>query len=277
MPETVSDTPEVSRPDVVKSAALSPATDRPEKKQGIAWQPFDKAKIESKAYDKPLYLHFYGDGCLPCLMMDRDVFTKENVIAFLNQFFVSAKVHVGQQPSLSSQFGVSAIPTDIVFLPNGRQVSRRLGGLSSGQFLSYLRNVTAKIEQPSSPNRDKGVSADTPPLRSALPTKFDSLELPVDNKPNSESAVQTEWPVPESEVNSPVSTSEIENASPFTKTPYGRWLLDHPDILAPLLSDGTVSPPVQSIPTATKQPSSPNTGTVRQYNIRQPQRIFRRR
>lgn len=156
---------------------------------------------------------------------------------------------------------------------------------------------------------ESGVSADSlPPFVSASPTPLVIRASPIDNPHNDQIAecdIQTEQPVSESVSSLPEKAHEpsapqqelpvvppatVQNTSPLANTPYGRWLLGHPDILAPLLSDGSVRQEVQQsiaqvncptetcpAPPTTNQSPTPKISTTRQYSPRQPQRLFRRR
>lgn len=53
----------------------------------------DSAAIISKETGKPIFIYFTADGCGPCLIMDRSVFTDSSVMSFFNSNFVNVKSH----------------------------------------------------------------------------------------------------------------------------------------------------------------------------------------
>jgi len=114
---------------------------------GIQWEnDFETAKARAAAENKPLLLHFYGDYCPPCKLMERDVFPDLKVGEKMNAGFVAVKINVTQQTPLSSAYGIRSMPTDIYLLPNGEELHRRVGGkVKPEEFLAEVEFVVSKL------------------------------------------------------------------------------------------------------------------------------------
>jgi len=118
---------------------------------GIPWEKdLEKAKTRAISEKKPLLLHFYGDSCPPCQLMERDVFPNADVIEKLNADFVAIKINVSQSPQLMTQYGVRGWPMDIFLSPIGEKLHERVGMTSASQFLGELTSVAAKCPKPQS-------------------------------------------------------------------------------------------------------------------------------
>ena len=116
---------------------------------GIQWEKdLTKAKARAISEKKPLLVHFYGDSCPPCQLMERDVFPNADVIEKLNADFVAIKVNVSQSPQLMTQFGVRGWPMDVFLSPTGERLHERVGMTSTSQFLGELTSIAAKFPKP---------------------------------------------------------------------------------------------------------------------------------
>ncbi|MGK0365763.1 MAG: thiol:disulfide interchange protein [Saprospiraceae bacterium] len=122
---------------------------KPIKGQGVSFvknnslQPIlDRAKAENKL----IFLDFYTTWCLPCQVMDEEVFSLASTGAVMNKEFISYKVNAekGNGPTLSTVFNVYAYPTLLFLDTEGNVLERQDGSLSNSQFLRLAENA---IEQ----------------------------------------------------------------------------------------------------------------------------------
>jgi YHS domain-containing protein/thiol-disulfide isomerase/thioredoxin len=153
--------------------------------QEIVWETnFERATTLAKSLNRPLFLHFYGDNCPPCQLMENKVFKDGQVINQMNRSFVPLKVKVAEQAQLAKKYSVQVIPTDLVLTPEGRIIHRRQGGIAVERFLEYLHfllsNVTQDVAQQGLTQNSTPVSAPTrsvpEPTETSLisPTQFQS-------------------------------------------------------------------------------------------------------
>jgi len=68
-------------------------------------------------------IDFFAEWCMPCLMMSPIL---EDLAQNMKKHIQFAKVNISECSSLAEKFGVSSIPTFIVF-KNGKEVDRIVG------------------------------------------------------------------------------------------------------------------------------------------------------
>lgn len=103
----------------VKSKSLQPLLDR------------------AKAENKLVFLDFYTTWCLPCRVMDEEVFSLAGTGRALDKNFISYKVNAEKDngPVLATVYSVYAYPALLFLDADGNVLARKDGSLSNSQFL----------------------------------------------------------------------------------------------------------------------------------------------
>ncbi len=94
-----------------------------------------------------LFVDLYALWCSPCKMMERDVFSREDVGKFMERYFVSAKFNVDDKMggAMLRQYNVHSIPTYLIFDGGGVVVGRMSGVMSPKDFMEALKGVYDSI------------------------------------------------------------------------------------------------------------------------------------
>lgn len=87
--------------------------------------------------DRPIFMDCYTDWCGPCKMLDRNVFSNDQIADYYNEKFINAKYDMekGEGPSLKDKYGISAYPTLLFIDPKTEQVIHRVVGAGSVEHM----------------------------------------------------------------------------------------------------------------------------------------------
>ncbi len=97
---------------------------------------------------KLVFLDVYTTWCLPCKMMEKDVFTNESTAAIINEDFISYKVDAEKANGLNVafQYNVSQYPTILFLDPAGNVLEREEGAVYHSKLISMADNALAKVK-----------------------------------------------------------------------------------------------------------------------------------
>jgi thioredoxin-related protein/YHS domain-containing protein len=91
----------------------------------IRWiDDFDTAVRYASSNQLPLLLHFYGDNCPPCKLLEKRAFRDPVLIDKINGQMVAARINGEKQKELRMRYQVTRWPTDVFLLPNGEEIHR---------------------------------------------------------------------------------------------------------------------------------------------------------
>jgi len=95
--------------------------------------------------DKLVFVDFYTTWCLPCKLMDEDVFTDKAVSALMNDNFISYKVNAEKDngPNLALLYQVNVFPTLLFLDENGKVLVRKEGAAYQTEFKSLAEEAMA--------------------------------------------------------------------------------------------------------------------------------------
>ena len=99
----------------------------------------EKAEREGKF----VFIDFYADWCLPCQLLDEEVFNKREVIKYMNDHFVSYKVDIEKAngANLKLLFNAVKLPTLLFLDQNGRELERREKTIFQTELLEIARRL----------------------------------------------------------------------------------------------------------------------------------------
>ena len=137
--------------------------------QTVQWQPtLETAKRIAGQTGRLVLIHFWDDGCPPCQMMERDVYSRADVAAAIDRDFVAVKVKRSHFPASASQYGVSGVPADVIITPRGQLIERSMGAVSASQYMSRLNQISSNWRR-SSQTAGYAQNSSLPPQGPAQP------------------------------------------------------------------------------------------------------------
>ena len=86
------------------------------------------------AGDKPVFIDFWAGWCGPCRMIGPIV---EEIAPSYDGKAVIAKMDVDENPTVPQRFGVTSIPTMMIF-KNGKLVDRAVGVMPKGELQKFI-------------------------------------------------------------------------------------------------------------------------------------------
>ena len=108
----------------------------------IGWAKNYEAGLEqARQTHKPLLLCFHTPGCEWCHKMDAETFTEPKVIE-LSQRFVCVRLDSEMDAAVAARYDVQEYPTTLIADPQGKDLARLSGYLSSDRFTRVLQTAS---------------------------------------------------------------------------------------------------------------------------------------
>jgi len=97
---------------------------------------------------KLIFVDIYTSWCLPCKMMDKNVFNNAATADIINENFISYKVDAEKfnGPDLALIFDVSQYPTLLFLDSKGRVLEKGLGSHSHAQLIELADSALSKVQ-----------------------------------------------------------------------------------------------------------------------------------
>ena len=120
--------------------------------KGMAWENYSDANLlKAKESKVPVIIDFYADWCIPCLELDRNTWTDEEVI-HATKDIKRMKVDLThfdspEAETLRKKFDISGVPTVVFIKADGLEASeaRIVGFTPPNEFMSKLKQVTSGL------------------------------------------------------------------------------------------------------------------------------------
>lgn len=122
--------------------------------EGIRWEELSiQAAQRQAAQTRRLVLvHFWSPNCGPCQKMERLVFSRPDVAVAVETYYVPVKINADQFPYTARQYGITALPTDLVLSPNGQVIRRFQGAVPADQYIAQLHQLAREVQLVASSN-----------------------------------------------------------------------------------------------------------------------------
>lgn len=117
----------------------------------------DQAQEEASADGKLLLVDLYADWCGPCKVVDKRVFSSDDVGSYVNRQFIALKFNIDDEPgsSIVKSYGIRSVPRILIFNANGdlvtdfsppRKPKEFLDKTKSAVRLSQVMQIMPKLE-----------------------------------------------------------------------------------------------------------------------------------
>ena len=105
----------------------------------IPWRPdLSAAREEASKTHKLVLVDFFATWCGPCKEMARTTWADPKVAAALDGV-VPVQIDIDSHADLARQYSIDAVPTLAILDEHGTVIRSQSGGLSSDEFLAWLK------------------------------------------------------------------------------------------------------------------------------------------
>lgn len=110
----------------------------------INWYSYDDGMAKARQTGKSIVFYFYADWCTYCVRMQKETFSHDSVIDFLNSKVIAVKVDVDQNKDIARTYRVRGLPATVLLMRNGEQVGPMPGFIPAKSYLAMLNKIMEK-------------------------------------------------------------------------------------------------------------------------------------
>jgi len=122
-----------------------PSSASPPPGDEIRWQDtLDHALRDARNQQRPVLIHFYGDNCPPCAMLEKKAFRDPNLIDAINDQLIAVRINADEERQIASRYKVSRWPTDVYLYPNGDEIYRNISSQDPATYEMTIERVAQK-------------------------------------------------------------------------------------------------------------------------------------
>jgi thioredoxin-related protein len=90
---------------------------------------------------KLVLMHFYSDACEPCLKLEKNVFSRPEVVEAIHRNYVPVKIHGTTNSKIAQQYRVDRWPTDVIVTSTGQEIVRTPSPQVAEQYANLMHQV----------------------------------------------------------------------------------------------------------------------------------------
>ncbi len=108
----------------------------------IAWtDDYEAALQRAASANSVLLLHFYGDYCPPCKLLDKKTFHDPALVTAINENVVAVKINAEKRRDLATKYNVNRWPTDVYLYSNGDELYRGVSDQDPAAFTKKIQRI----------------------------------------------------------------------------------------------------------------------------------------
>jgi tetratricopeptide (TPR) repeat protein len=112
----------------------------------LEWETrLDRASAAAVRTHQPLLLDFWSATCVPCVEMDRAVYTDERLLTAMAKVR-PVRIDIDRDPGIARKYGISGTPTLLLTDSFGRELFRYAGALPLDRMQQLLDALPAEVE-----------------------------------------------------------------------------------------------------------------------------------
>ena len=189
----------------------------------IGWtEDYDAAVQRAASSNRVILLHFYGDYCPPCKLLDKKTFHDPALVSAINENVVPVKINADRRRDLATKYNVNRWPTDVYLFPNGDEVYRGISDQDPAVYTKKIHRIALRhrdwtvereaMAKSAQRHQDKALAANTPQIETVKPVHSGTEGHSVKSQTAAWTASQTpSQPVPTVQQSAPTNHRVIDN------------------------------------------------------------------
>lgn len=132
-------------PSLFVAALLSMPAQAQSPPSALNWQhDVESAKVIAKQSGRLVLVHFWTPECMPCLQLERNVFSQPGVAGAIESQFVPVKLDANQNSAFAQGLGIDRVPMDVILTPEGQVVGKLISPPTPSAYISEVGQVATR-------------------------------------------------------------------------------------------------------------------------------------
>jgi len=176
--------------------------------QEIAWtEDYEAAVQRAASANCVLLLHFYGDYCPPCKLLDKKTFHDPSLVAAINENVIAVKINAEKRKDLATKYNVNRWPTDVYLYSNGEELYRGVSDQDPAVYTKKIQRIAShhhdwslereSIAKEAQRGKVSALVANAPPTQPEKTVYANTTLQPTLQPTNTQSASSTTKPAPQ--------------------------------------------------------------------------------